>query len=441
MKLNFKRKFFYGGGDFAVNIMWQLTVFYLMFFYTDVFGLSPAKAGLVFFIAKIWDALTDPIMGYIADNTSSRWGKFRPYLIFASLPALAAIVLCFTAPDLSQTGKFYWALCTYISFTTLYTITAIPYGSLIPVMTQDMNERTSLASFRYLGGSTGSIVVAALTLWLVYKFESPATGFPVVVGAFSIVAAIFFFLCFFHTEETYSKVYEERISIKRNLSMIASNFPLQFVIVAIFGTWMANNIKQVTVIYFVKYNLQLEPYFGLILLSVILQIMMGAFLANLIKNKLEKKNIYILGTALYVLADLTIYFVIGYENFWLLALVGVPAFIGFGMAGVAVWSMIADTVEYGEWKSGFRAEGVINAFHVCIFKLSIGISAWFAGFILVITNYIPNAESQSIETLDGLFAMGYLFPVFAGSIAMIILYFHKYDSQFYNKIFSELSNK
>ena len=290
MKLSFKTKFFYGGGDFAINIMWQLTVFYLMFFYTDVFGLSPAKAGLVFFIAKIWDAITDPIMGYITDNTSTRWGKFRPYLIFASLPALAAIVLCFTAPDLSQTGKFYWALCTYISFTTLYTIVAIPFGSLIPSMTQDINERTSLASFRYLGGSSGSIVVAALTIWLVYKFESPAFGFPVVVGAFSIIAAIFFFLCFFHTEEKYSKVYEERISIKRNLSMLASNFPLQFVIVAIFGTWMANNIKQVTVIYFVKYNLQLEPYFGLILLAVILQIMMGAFLANLIKNKLEKKN-------------------------------------------------------------------------------------------------------------------------------------------------------
>ena len=175
MKLDFKTKFFYGGGDFAINIMWQLTVFYLMFFYTDVFGLSPAKAGLVFFIAKIWDAITDPIMGYITDNTSTRWGKFRPYLIFASLPALAAIVLCFTAPDLSQTGKFYWALCTYISFTTLYTIVAIPFGSLIPSMTQDINERTSLASFRYLGGSSGSIVVAALTP-LPFALVSLVTG-------------------------------------------------------------------------------------------------------------------------------------------------------------------------------------------------------------------------------------------------------------------------
>ena len=439
MKLDFKTKFFYAGGDFAINIMWQLTVFYLMFFYTDVFGLSPAKAGLVFFLAKIWDAITDPIMGYIADNTSTRWGKFRPYILFGSIPALTAIILCFTAPDLSQTGKFYWALCTYITFTTLYTIIAIPFGSLIPAMTQDMNERTSLASFRYLGGSSGSIVVAALTLWLVQQFESPGVGFPIVVSIFSIVAVIFFFLCFFYTKEKYSKVYEERISIKRNLSMIASNFPLQFIVVAILGTWMANNIKQVTVIYFVKYNLQLGPYFGLILLCVIIQIMLGAFLANLIKDKFEKKNIYIIGTALYVVSDLIIYFVTGYENFWLLAFVGFFSFIGFGMAGVATWSMIADTIEYGEWKSGFRAEGVINSSYVCIFKLSIGFSAWLAGIILERTNYIPNSETQNIETLDGLFLMGYIFPVIAGSIAMIIMFFHKYDSKFYKKIFSEVS--
>ena len=438
-KLNFKTKFFYGSGDFAINIMWQLTVFYLMFFYTDVFGLSPAKAGLVFFLAKIWDAITDPIMGYIADNTSTRWGKFRPYILFGSFPALIAIVFCFTSPELSPAGKFYWALCTYITFTTLYTIIAIPFGSLIPAMTQDMNERTSLASFRYLGGSSGSIVVAALTLWLVQQFESPAVGFPIVVSIFSIVAAIFFFLCFFNTKERYSKVYQERISIRRNLSMLASNFPLQFIVVAILGTWMANNIKQVTVIYFVKYNLQLEPYFGLILLCVILQIMLGAVLANAIKDKLEKKNIYILGTVLYVVADLIIYFVTGYENFLLLAFVGFFSFIGFGMAGVATWSMIADTIEYGEWKSGFRAEGVINSSYVCIFKLSVGFSAWLAGIILEKTNYVANAATQNTETLQGLFFMGYIFPTVAGSIAMIVMFFHRYDSKFYKKIFSELS--
>ena len=441
MKLSFKSKFFYGGGDFAINIMWQLTVFYLLFFYTDIFGLSPSSAGLVFFIAKIWDAITDPIMGYIADNTSTKWGKFRPYILFGSVPALIMIILCFTSPDLSQSGKFYWALFTYITFTTLYTVIAIPVGSLIPAMTQDRDERTSLASFRFLGASSGSIAVAVLTLPLVGLFSSPQFGFPIVVAILAFFGAIFAFLCFYNTREIYSKPYEKRIGLHQIIRMIFTNYPLHFVILALLTTWVANNTKQLTTIYFVKYNLNLEAYFSPILLGVILQIMFGAYLVNLIKHRFEKKTLFMIGTFLYVSTDLIIYFITGYENFWLFAFIASFGFIGFGMAGVMAWSMIADTIEYGEWKSGFRAEGLLNAAHVFVFKLSVGVSAWLAGFILETTNYVANAPSQSQETLEGLTIMGFIFPAIAGTIAITITYFNKYDSNFYEKIFTELKQR
>ncbi len=441
MKLGFRSKFFYGGGDFAINIMWQLTVFYLLFFYTDIFGLSPANAGLVFFIAKIWDAITDPIMGYIADNTSTRWGKFRPYILFGSVPALIMIVLCFTSPDLSQSGKFYWALFTYITFTTLYTVIAIPVGSLIPAMTQDRDERTSLASFRFLGASSGSIAVAVLTLPLVGLFSSPQYGFPIVIACLAFFGAIFAFLCFYNTKEIYSKPYEKNIGFKEIIKMIFTNFPLHFVILALLTTWVANNTKQLTTIYFVKYNLNLEAYFSPILLGVILQIMFGAYLTNLIKHRFEKKSLFMIGTFLYVITDLIVYFITGYENFWLLAFVTSFGFIGFGMAGVMAWSMIADTVEYGEWKSGFRAEGLLNAAHVFVFKLSVGVSAWLAGFVLETTNYVPNAPIQNQETLEGLTIMGFIFPAIAGTTAIIVTYFNKYDSTFYEKIFTDLKQR
>ena len=441
MKLSFRSKFFYGGGDFAINIMWQLTVFYLLFFYTDIFGLSPANAGLVFFIAKIWDAITDPIMGYIAVNTSTRWGKFRPYILFGSVPALIMIVLCFTSPDLSQSGKFYWALFTYITFTTLYTVIAIPVGSLIPAMTQDRDERTSLASFRFLGASSGSIAVAVLTLPLVGLFSSPQYGFPIVIACLAFFGAIFAFLCFYNTKEIYSKPYEKNIGFKEIIKMIFTNFPLHFVILALLTTWVANNAKQLTTIYFVKYNLNLEAYFSPILLGVILQIMFGAYLTNLIKHRFEKKSLFMIGTFLYVITDLIVYFITGYENFWLLAFVTSFGFIGFGMAGVMAWSMIADTVEYGEWKSGFRAEGLLNAAHVFVFKLSVGVSAWLAGFVLETTNYVANAPIQNQETLEGLTIMGFIFPAIAGTTAIIVTYFNKYDSTFYEKIFTDLKQR
>ena len=441
MKLSFRSKFFYGGGDFAINIMWQLTVFYLIFFYTDIFGLSPANAGLVFFIAKIWDAITDPIMGYIADNTSTRWGKFRPYILFGSVPALIMIVLCFTSPDLSQSGKFYWALFTYITFTTFYTVVAIPVGSLIPAMTQDRDERTSLASFRFLGASSGSIAVAVLTLPLVGLFSSPQYGFPIVIACLAFFGAIFAFLCFYNTKEIYSKPYEKNIGFKEIIKMIFTNFPLHFVILALLTTWVANNAKQLTTIYFVKYNLNLEAYFSPILLGVILQIMFGAYLTNLIKHRFEKKSLFMIGTFLYVITDLIVYFITGYENFWLLAFVTSFGFIGFGMAGVMAWSMIADTVEYGEWKSGFRAEGLLNAAHVFVFKLSVGVSAWLAGFVLETTNYVANAPIQNQETLEGLTIIGFIFPAIAGTTAIIVTYFNKYDSTFYEKIFTDLKQR
>ena len=236
--------------------------------------------------------------------------------------------MCFTSPNLSPIGKFYWALFSYITFTTLYTIIAIPIGSLIPAMTNDVNERTSLASFRYLGASSGSIVVAVLTLPLVGMFSSSKIGFPITVSIFALFALVFFFLCFYFTNENFSKVYKKRVGIKDTILMVMSNSPLHFIIIALLGTWVANNIKQVTTIYFVKYNLQLEAYFSLILLAAILLIMFGAYLANVIKNLFEKKTIYIIGSMLYVVTDLIIYFITGYENLWFFGFITSFGFIG-----------------------------------------------------------------------------------------------------------------
>tara|TARA_B100001057_G_scaffold62723_1_gene56262 strand:+ start:261 stop:1595 length:1335 start_codon:yes stop_codon:yes gene_type:complete len=441
MILNFKSKLFYGGGDLALNLMWQLQVFYIMFFYTDVFGLSPATAGLVFGIAKIWDAFSDPIMGYIADNTVTKWGKFRPYVLFGSIPALISIILCFMSPELSQTGKFYWALFTYISFTTLYTVVAIPLGSMIPVMTEDLNERTSLASYRYFGASLGAIVVVGCTRPIAEQFSSLQIGFPIAVSILAFFGFILFFLFFLHTDEKYTKFNKKRVSIKDTVKLIINNVPLHFIIVAFMGTWIANNMKQITTVYFIRDNLQLGDYEAILLFAVIIQIMFGAFLANVIKKRFEKKEIFIIGSALYVVTDLIIYFFTGYDNFWLFAFFAFFGFIGFGMTGVAAWSMLADTVQFGEWKSGFRAEGAINSVYVLVFKIGLSIAVVTQGIILERANYIPNAQNQSLEAMQGLFKMGFLYPSIAGFIAILVMYYFKYDNNFYKKVFADLSQK
>ena len=439
MKMNFKSKFFYAGGDFGINIMWQLTVFYLLFFYTDVFGLSPAKAGSVFFIAKIWDGFTDPLMGYIADKTRTRWGKFRPYLLFASIPTLISIILCFYTPNLSEDGKFIWALSTYITFTTLYTVLSVPYGSLIPAMTQDIDERTSLSSYRYIAASCGAIVVASLTLPLVGIFTDQKAGFVFAVSFFAILALIFLILCFYNTKESFAKYNNEKYSLKKIFRMLIENKPFQLILIAISTTWIANNMKTATVVYFVKYNLNLEQFFGPIVLGAILQIILGAWITNLIKNKLEKKDIFIIGTLLYVISDLIIFYLIGYNNFWTLVFFASFGFIGFGMAGVMVWSMLSDAVEYGEWKSDIRAEGILNSFFNFFFKFGVGLSGWLAGQILEKNDYIPQAINQDQGVLLGLFQIGYLYPAISGTIAIIFMLNFKYSKEFYSNIIKEIN--
>ena len=207
------------------------------------------------------------------------------------------------------------------------------------------------------------------------------------------------------------------------------------------GTWIANNMKQITTVYFIRDNLQLGNYEPILLFAVILQIMFGAFLANLIKERFEKREIFIIGTALYVVTDLIIYFITGYENFWLFAFIAFFGFIGFGMTGVAAWSMLADTVQFGEWKSGFRAEGAINSIYVLVFKIGLSIAVVTQGLILEKGNYIPNAINQSPEAMQGLFDMGFLYPSIAGFVAILVMYFFKYDSNFYKRIFADLNKK
>ena len=169
--------------------------------------------------------------------------------------------------------------------------------------------------------------------------------------------------------------------------------------------------------------------------------MFGAFLANVIKKRFEKKEIFIIGSALYVVTDLIIYFFTGYDNFWLFAFFAFFGFIGFGMTGVAAWSMLADTVQFGEWKSGFRAEGAINSVYVLVFKIGLSIAVVTQGIILERANYIPNAQNQSLEAMQGLFKMGFLYPSIAGFIAILVMYYFKYDNNFYKRVFADLSQK
>jgi GPH family glycoside/pentoside/hexuronide:cation symporter len=175
-KLKLKEKVAYGFGDFASSMFWKMFSVYLLFFYTDVFGISAAVVGTMFLVTRIWDALNDPIMGIIADRTNTKWGKFRPYLLWMAIPFGIVGVLSFTTPDLSLSGKIVYAYITYTIMMMVYTAVNVPYASLMGVMTSDLKDRTSLSTFRFIFAFAGSILVLATAEPLVSALSKTASG-------------------------------------------------------------------------------------------------------------------------------------------------------------------------------------------------------------------------------------------------------------------------
>jgi GPH family glycoside/pentoside/hexuronide:cation symporter len=203
-KIGTKEKISYSFGDFASSTFWTLFSMFLLYFYTDVFGITAAAAGTMFLVARFWDTTNDPIMGMICDRTTTRWGKFRPYLLFGALPFTVIGILTFTTPDLGPSGKLIYAYVTYTLMMMVYTAVNVPYASLLGVMTKNPDERTSLASFRFIGGFTAGLMVTSTANYLVEYFKTTgdlASSYQKTVAIYAIIAGVFFVLTFLGTKE------------------------------------------------------------------------------------------------------------------------------------------------------------------------------------------------------------------------------------------------
>ena len=226
-KLSIKEKVGYGLGDFAANIVFQTVMIFLMYYYTDIFGIPAAAVGTLFLVSRIWDAINDPMMGAVADRTKSKYGKFRPWVKWTAIPFGIMAVLMFTTPDFSVQGKIIYAYITYIGMMMIYTANNIPYGALSGVMTADSVERTSLNSYRFVLGQSAALMVQALTLPLIAFFGAgnKAAGYQMTMGLFAIIAIGMFYVTFYSTKERIEPVQTEATPLKDDLKDLFSNKP------------------------------------------------------------------------------------------------------------------------------------------------------------------------------------------------------------------------
>ncbi len=318
-KLQFREKVAYGFGDFASSTFWTLFSMFLMFFYTDVFGITAAAAGTMFLVARLWDTVNDPMMGMLCDRTRSRWGKFRPYLLYGAVPFVIIGILTFTTPDLGPTGKLIYAYVTYTLMMMVYTAVNVPYASLLGVMTKDTDERTSLASFRFIGGFTAGLMVTATANYLVEYFKADgdvAAAYQRTVAIYALLAGIFFVLTFAGTRERLDPAEAKSSTLREDLVDLAGNKPWFIMLGAAVAVLVFNSLRGAAILYYFKYFVgdQRVAVFGEVSQGALASAFMssgyatsliGVALAIPVATRIGKKNTFMLsGTICAVLCTL-----------------------------------------------------------------------------------------------------------------------------------------
>ena len=430
----------YGIGDYAICLYWSGVGLYLLYFYTDVVGISPLYAGWIYAIGITWDAITDPFMGFIAERTRSKLGSYRPFIIFGSVPLALSFVLLFWVPPFEGTFLFTFLLLVNIFHRSCFTIVSVPYSSLTARITDDSDERTKLTTARMLAASFGTFSISAAGFPIVLFFGSgnESTGFlflGLISGSIAIL--ILAITVYFVEERTFDPVNQINANFKLIAKSVSQNYPFWIVFssILILGSTaiMFNN----NLIYFVKYSLDLHDYQGLILGTsggfTLLAIPFWALLAL----RLGKRNAWLIAMVWLLIGFLAFYF---YPTQSLSELLIILAFLGFGngATGVLFWSMLPDTIEYGEWKTGIRTESSLYGFMTFAQKGAIGISALLLGIILTNIGFIPN-ETQSQETLDSLRMVMSWVPISGVILSLVMVIFYPINKSFHAKLLKDIA--
>jgi GPH family glycoside/pentoside/hexuronide:cation symporter len=432
----------YGLGDFGSNVVFQTILILLPAFYTDVFGLAPAAMGLMFLAVRLIDTVTDPIMGMIADNTNTRWGKFRPYLLWFAIPFAVVFVLTFITPDFSESGKLAYAYLTYALLMVLYTVVNIPYCALGGVMTSDSQERVSANSYRFFIATSAGVLISFFGPGLVDHFGNgnQQKGYPYAMSVFGVLAIFAFFGCFKLTKERVKQVAPTKGSFGLDFKTLLKN-DQWLVVAALFLILLIPIVlRGASQVYYVKWFMEKPELIAAFLTTGTFCQMVGAGFASPLTRKLGKVPSYVLVQAIIVLGSIALYFVSS-TNVWMI-------FILFGlinffvqMGAPILFTMAADTVEYGELKTGRRVTGLVFSGALFALKLGVAIGGWLIGLVLDHYGYDGQAESQNPSAMRGILLSLTLFPAIGHFLLIPIVCLYKLNKNRCDEIRAELDQQ
>lgn len=485
-KLSVKEKIGYGFGDAAANFVFQTMLVFQLGFYTDVFGISAVAAGTLLLVGRFWDAMFDPVMGVIADRTNTRWGKFRPWVLWSAIPFAFFFYLAFTTPDFGSTGKLIYAFVTYILLMTVYSVNNLPYSALNGVITGDINERTSLSSYRFFFAISAAFMIQGLMLPLVDKLGGgdAAKGWSRAIGIFAALSVVFFVITFLSVRERIHPDPDQKSSPRLEFAGLLKNTPWKsmfaltlflFITLALWGSAM---------FYFFTYYMDKEQLFsflqswglvtatdgaqvatsgwhgflnafglvvkedrsnvtsvafGLFNMSGQLVTIFGVLASKWLAIRFGKRLVFLVGLSFTTLFTL-LFFMVPSDAVELAFALNLLKSLAYGPTIPLLWAMMGDVADFAEWTTRRRATGVVFAGIVFALKAGLGIGGAVCGWLLAAYGYVPNAV-QSEHALLGIRLTASVFPAVTFLIAVFALTFYGISKQLNIQIQDELAER
>lgn len=477
-KLSVAEKIGYSLGDLAANLIFQTLMTFLSFFYTDVYKIPPGSASAIIFTGGMVGAFFNPFMGIIADRTSTRWGKFRPWILWTAVPFGAMALLAFSTPNFSTGGKIAYALITYILLVLVYSANNLPYASLSGVITGDMGERNSLSSYRFIAVMVAQFMVQSLLLPLVTILGdgNKTEGFERTMGLFAGIGVVFFIITFLTTKERITPPEEQKTSVKQDLKDLSKNRPWIIMLVLTIFVFVTLSLKGGSYVYYFENYLDktslavflndigfnsfitgldnalssiglagfqwpedpVTSAFSLFNAGGIIVGIIGIAISKKLADKFGKRDVFIVAL---ILATLCLLMFVFYSPTAIGVVFITQMLHGFfyGVTTPLLWAMIADVADYSEWKNNRRATAII--FSAMIFGLKAGLSiggALVAG-ILAAFGYQEQLATQSLETVNGIKLLVSVFPTITFLIGVSCLFFYRIDKKMETEIERDLN--
>lgn len=440
-KLPLREMLAFGCGDFASVLYWQTFMKYLPFFYTDVFGITAGALATMLLVSRIWDGVNDPIVGMFADRTETRWGKFRPFILFGCVPFAIFGVLTFTTPGFGPAGKLIWAYLTYNGLMMLYTTVNIPYTALMGVMTNDAVERTRLSSIKFIFAFSAGMVISATLLPMVSALggdQNPQLGWQLAFAIVGVVAIGFFLVTVFGTKERIKPAPEENTSVARDIKFLLANNAWVLLLCTTLTWILFVALRSSVSAHYFKYYLYNgapdqpltflgRPFALEGLLSAFNTLgqaasVAGVLLVTFIVGRFPKKGLFITLFSLQILTTVSYLFLQPGQLGAIFVLEIVGSFLGAPLP-VLMWAMYADTADYGEWKSGRRTTALVFSASTMSQKFGWALAAYLAFQLLQFVGFEANVLPTA-AVKDSLVRLMSLYPAALGVLSLAIFLFY-----------------